>query len=118
MSHYLQSPLYFRSESKYLQGRENMRKALHPYPVGYLEYDGEEVEIEFLHYHSEAEAREKWNRRVGRINKDKIVILGSDNDCCTKKDIQDFLQYLFFIHRNGYACGQFHWIKTHLIKKQ
>lgn len=92
MSHYLQSPLYFRSESKYLQGRENMRKALHPYPVGYLEYDGEEVEIEFLHYHSEAEAREKWNRRVGRINKDKIVILGSDNDCCTKKDIQDFLQ--------------------------
>lgn len=92
MSCYLQSTLRFRNESKYVRGRENKLKASHPYPIGYLEYGNEEVEIEFLHYHSEKEAREKWERRVKRINQDKMVILGSDNDCCTKEDIREFLQ--------------------------
>lgn len=114
---YLQSPLHFRSESKYPQGRENMRKASHSYPIGYLEYNGEEVEIEFLHYHSESEAREKWERRVRRINKDKLIILGSDNDCCTKDDIQNFLQlpykhkYFFSNHSYGFASNDFVYIE-------
>ena len=117
LQQYLQSPLYFRRESKYLKGRENMRKAAHPYPIGYLEYNGEEVEIEFLHYHSESEAREKWERRVKRIDISKLVILGSDNDCCTKEDVEKFLQlpykhkYFFSNHPYGFVSKSFLFVK-------
>lgn len=117
LEQYLQSPLHFRRESKYQQGKENMRKTPHPYPIGYLMYNGEEVEIEFLHYHSESEAREKWERRVGRINKDKLVILGSVNDCCTKNDIYDFLQlpykhkYFFSNHPYNFISKDFIYVK-------
>ncbi len=36
------------------------------YPIGLL---GDNVEIQFLHYHSEADAMEKWNRRLQRVAK-------------------------------------------------
>ena len=38
------------------------------YPVGILSNGRNSIEIFFLHYHSEQEAREKWERRVQRIN--------------------------------------------------
>lgn len=45
------------------------------YPVGKIIYNGEEVLIYFMHYHSFAEAEIKWNERKSRINWDNIYIL-------------------------------------------
>ena len=45
------------------------------YPVGLL--DGK-IEVHFLHYLNEEEAREKWNRRKNRINYNNILIKFSE----------------------------------------
>lgn len=90
LEHYISCELKFRKESKYDLGRERHIKAGKSYPIGYLEYNGIDVEIEFLHYKSEQEALEKWNRRCRRINLDKLVVIGCDRDCCTKNDIDAF----------------------------
>lgn len=57
------------------------------YPIGKLG----DVEIFFLHYKSEKEAAEKWARRVKRINWDRMLIKFNDQNGCTKKDLEDFL---------------------------
>lgn len=57
------------------------------YPIGLL---GDDIEIHFLHYHSEQEAREKWERRVVRINWDRLFISFSERDLCTPQHIAQF----------------------------
>lgn len=57
------------------------------YPVGVLP-TGEE--IHFLHYASEAEARDKWTRRLKRIDWDNAIIKLSDNYHITPQMMQDF----------------------------
>ena len=47
------------------------------YPIGIL---GGDVEIHFLHYISEAEALEQWNRRLLRVNYNNLFILFSDTE--------------------------------------
>ena len=47
------------------------------YPIGILDND---IEIHFLHYMTEEEAREKWLTRIERINNEKILFKFSDND--------------------------------------
>lgn len=44
------------------------------YPVGVLSNGKNSIEIFFLHYHSEQEVREKWERRVKRINWNKLLV--------------------------------------------
>ena len=50
------------------------------YPVGVLSNGKNSIEIFFLHYHSEQEAREKWERRVQRINWNKLLVKFNDQD--------------------------------------
>ena len=50
------------------------------YPVGVLSNGKNSIEIFFLHYHSEQEAREKWERRVQRINWNKLLIKFNDQN--------------------------------------
>lgn len=52
------------------QGNQNV-------PIGRL---GEDVEIVFLHCHSDEEASEKWNRRCQRINWNNIIIKFSEQN--------------------------------------
>lgn len=47
------------------------------YPVGLL--DGK-YELHFLHYRSQADARDKWFRRLKRINKNRVIFKFSDGD--------------------------------------
>lgn len=58
------------------------------YPIGKL---GGEIEIHFLHYHSKEEAIEKWNKRLERINWDKILFKFNDQNGCTKEHINSFI---------------------------
>ena len=55
-------------------------------PIGVLG----DVEIIFLHYKTESEALEKWNKRVSRINKDCLIFKFSEQNECTEKDIHEF----------------------------
>ena len=50
-----------------------------------------DIEIYFMHYASEQEAREKWVRRTARINPDKLLFKLSQRECCTDEDVSRFL---------------------------
>ena len=82
------------------------------YPVGRLTVDGDSIAIFFLHYHSEAEAREKWTRRCARVNRERMIVKFNDQNGCRADHIETFarLPYphkLFFTARdwpNADAC--------------
>ena len=61
------------------------------YPVGKLA----DLEIHFMHYHSEQEAKAKWEERLKRLNLDNLFIMMTDRDSCTEQDLQDFDQLPF-----------------------
>jgi uncharacterized protein (DUF1919 family) len=63
-------------------------KNAEPYPIAKLG----DIEIYFMHYHSEAEAAEKWYRRVKRINPKHLIFKLSQRERCSKKDIEDFMK--------------------------
>lgn len=71
-NYYITQPLVFISfetskrQKYYLEN--NIKRP--PCPIALLD----DVEICFTHYHTEEEARSKWERRCERINKDRILI--------------------------------------------
>lgn len=60
--------------------------AMKEVPIGLLG----DVEIVFLHYKNPKMAKEKWNRRVQRINKENMIFKFSYMNNCTDKDIERF----------------------------
>ncbi len=83
--HYLSFSLEFRKET-----------SLHNHPVGFLD----DIEIHFLHYKTDQEATEKWNRRKQRINFDNLFFIYSDaNDDCFKEDYFNRYLKLPFTHK-------------------
>ena len=70
-------------------------------PIGVLD----DVEIVFLHYHSEEEAKEKWNRRKQRLNLDNLIVKMSEQNLCTPELLKEFdaLPYkrkFVFVHKD------------------
>lgn len=61
------------------------------YPIGMIG----DVEIVFLHYHSEEEARKKWARRCARINWDKLIIKFNDQNGCRDDHVKTFSEMPF-----------------------
>lgn len=55
---YLSQPLRFIDSNKIVPGHSK------PFPIAFLG----DVEINFMHYSNESEAKDKWERRVSRIN--------------------------------------------------
>ena len=91
LKYYLtESKLVFLEKSRYDLGNQRREHSSHWYPIGLLTDDQEGVEVEFLHYHSEQEAAEKWYRRTSRINWNDIIIIGMEQNLCTEKEIQYF----------------------------
>ena len=74
---YLKQPLKFKKETSHLMARKYCRIMQCNYPIGVL---GEDVEVHFMHYPSEEEALEKWNRRVKRLNINNLFIIFSDGE--------------------------------------
>lgn len=93
---YLETPLAFipPSESRWKDMKEvSGDRRFGSYPVGVLKIaDGynESVEVFFLHYHSEEEARVKWERRCKRINWDKMLVKFNDQNACSEEHIKEF----------------------------
>ncbi|MDQ1141125.1 DUF1919 domain-containing protein [Pedobacter agri] len=71
----LSCDLRFVTVSKYDIANDS-RESGSKYPIGVIG----EIEIHFLHYHSELEAREKWNRRRARVNLNNLFVEMSENE--------------------------------------
>lgn len=61
-----------------LQGNINV-------PIGLL---GDDVEVVFLHYHSESEVKDKWARRCERICWNNIILKFSEMNSATLQHLQ------------------------------
>ena len=68
---------YLNYDLEFVQG-------IRDYPVAFLG----DIRIFFLHYNSESEAREAWERRKARINFDNLYIILIDTDGITEEDIK------------------------------
>ncbi len=82
---------YFNQKLQFIDWEQssyyNQIKNDKPYPVARLG----DIEIYFMHYHSEQEAADKWYRRVKRINKNHLIFKLSQRECCSKQDIEKFI---------------------------
>ena len=87
LNHYINSELKFINpkQSKYVETLKNDSRFGH-YPIAILD----DIEIMFLHAHSEEEARSKWVRRCSRINWDKMIVKFNDQNGCTLEDVIAF----------------------------
>lgn len=85
IKNYMNHELEFISleESNY---KEYLKKLNYHAPIGKLK----DIEIMFLHYQSEEEAKEKWNRRKERINWDRVIYKFSDQNMCTYEHLKKF----------------------------
>ncbi len=85
LEYYLSLDLTFipKKESKYYEYYTEKDRY---YPIGILG----DVEICFLHYKSEEEAYEKWNRRKSRINWDNLIVKFNDQNRATEEHIRAF----------------------------
>lgn len=57
------------------------------FPIGVID----DIEIMSMHYHSEKEALNKWNRRCSRINYNALIVKFNDQYCCTREHIEKFM---------------------------
>ncbi|MBX0292131.1 DUF1919 domain-containing protein [Hymenobacter sp. HSC-4F20] len=86
--YYIAQDLVFQETSRYQE--INKIRQTNPYPLATL---GGKVEVSFLHYHSVEEAREKWQRRVARINWDNLLVkFDGSKDGATPELLQEFEQ--------------------------
>lgn len=83
---YLAIDLSFISWEESQHALDLKRKGQTNVPIGRLG----DVEIVFLHYTSEKEAYEKWNRRIERINWDHILVKCTKQNGMTESQIQEF----------------------------
>lgn len=52
----------------------------------------DDVEIVFLHYNDKETILEKWNRRINRINWERIILKFSYQNNCTEELVKEFLE--------------------------
>ncbi|GAB4539749.1 MAG: DUF1919 domain-containing protein [Anaerolineales bacterium] len=83
----LSEDIAFSNKSKYAEANEYRATESHFYPIGLL---GGAVEIHFLHYQTEEEAREKWRRRRARMNMENLFFEFSDRNLCVPEHLSAF----------------------------
>ncbi len=72
---YLKQPLMFKKETSHDMAHKFCQLTNRTYPIGVL---GGDIEIHFMHYHTEAETTEKWARRAARLNRENLFVVFSD----------------------------------------
>lgn len=77
---------YLKHLDQYMNEELVFIKSDKSYPVGILK----DITIHFMHYHSEEEAKSKWQARSQRINKENLFIMMTDRDGCTYQNLQEF----------------------------
>lgn len=106
IQYYLDQPLKFidPKKSKYYE-RVKLTHGYGTYPVARLG----DIEIFFMHYSSEKQVIEKWNRRIKRIDWDHILYKFNDQNGCTEEDIKKFVKLplknkICFTVNDKYSC--------------
>lgn len=91
LKYYLDTPLEFikAEDSKYFD--ELKEKNQLDKPIGVLD----DVEIVFLHYKSQEEALEKWNRRKNRVNFDDVFLKFSWSNLSENAHLEYFDNFSF-----------------------
>ena len=79
-------------ESKHIDELKSRGHYNLPYPIGII---GDGIEIHFLHYTQEDDAREKWNDRIKRINYEMLLFKFSDSEICKDSLVERFDQLPF-----------------------
>lgn len=92
-------------ESRWKDASQVLGEGFGTYPVGVLSNGKNTIELFFLHYHSEKEAREKWERRIKRINWDKLLVKFNDQNGCTETDVENFMK-LPFKNKLFFTCKE------------
>lgn len=94
LDYYLSQKLIFieQENSKY---KDYLIKngTFNKYPIAYL--GDKNVEIHFLHYKNANEAEYKWNKRLTRLNKNKLIIKMCDRDLFNDSHINKFNEFKF-----------------------
>ena len=90
--HLVNSPVEFIATSKYPSANRSRQTHRNYYPIGLI--DGR-IEIHFLHYHSVDEARNKWERRLARINYSNLLFLFSARDLASHDLVNEFINLPF-----------------------
>lgn len=86
---FVKAPLRFKGSSSE-EWVENIRQARGTFwPVGFL---ADQVEIQFMHYQSEEEARVKWERRLQRMPADpgRLFVKFDDYDRLSDNELSQF----------------------------
>lgn len=109
---YLEAPLSFIAfeDSDYYESlkKMNCRRC----PVGKIK----DIEIFFLHYPDEDIARDKWERRVKRVNYENLIVKFSYMNNCTQEHLKEFdateldAKKVMFVNKPdlGYKCGRYY----------
>ena len=75
-----------------------------PYPVGVLD----DIKVYFMHYQTFDDAKNKWNERRKRVDKNNIFLMFTDKDGCTEDHLKAFdkleeaLAYAYEIKGQGH----------------
>lgn len=77
---------YIQNISFYQQQPLTFIKTEQSYPVGQLA----DLTLHFMHYHSEQEAQNAWQRRTERMNLDNLYLILIERDGCTYGDLKTF----------------------------
>lgn len=108
---YLNSELSFTNLSQYkFANQQREQGTWNFYPIGLLD---DEIEIHFMHYFSESEARKKWFRRLERIDwePENIFLKFCDHGLCTEQLIRDF-ERLCFPHKVCFTSKHYPELKS------
>jgi len=103
---YLSQSLKFATVSKYDLANERREALGNKYPIGILGGGEDSVEIHFAHYKNELEAKEKWIRRIRRINWNNLFFKADDRDLANDDFLNAFdrlpfpNKVLFVTHNN------------------
>ena len=84
---YLQSDISFASKSKYDQANKAREASNNYYPIGLINDD---IEIHFLHSQDATECLNNWNRRLSRMNWNRLFFSFTDRDLCNKEILKAF----------------------------
>ena len=76
--------LIFIEQSQYEEANE--ARINNPYPIGVLE----DIEIHFLHYNNEEDAKSKWTERTKRVNWNNLLVKFCHRDNCTEQLLLEF----------------------------
>lgn len=62
------------------------------FPVGLLKVEGApSIRVKFIHYKTFAEAVDAWRRRTARVDRNRVVLLATDNSNASPEDVARFL---------------------------